>query len=209
MQDGVHSRDQATDHLPRSGGPGADILLKGAQGQDGVGLQIVRSSSADGGRSNQCSGSIGGRVASSHIQGHGSEDLAQEHGVVSVARNGVPVSVPGLRHGGSTVSDSSSEDGRRRRTHFRSRPSVSPSRVEVRAGAVSAYSDRETRSGGGGGGAVGHDAKEATDSRMVHEVSPRHQRSARGEAEHRKAQRNPQAQQTIPNQTRQTSVGPR
>jgi hypothetical protein len=139
--------------------------------------------------------SLGGCGACSLILGHGTKDNANKDGVVSMVRNGEPVPVPRLRHGASAVSYTSSEESRGRGAHRRGKPSVSPSRVEIRAGAVSACTGlgRE-HTPSRGGGDVRHSPKEASDSRMVLEVPPEHLHSAHGEAK----QRNPRRKHSKP-----------
>jgi hypothetical protein len=109
--------------------------------------------------------------------------------------NGEPVPVPRLRHGISAVSYTSSEESRGREAHRRGKPSVSPSHVEIQAGAVSAWTGlgRE-RTPSCGGGDVRHPAKEAFDSRMAPEAPPGHLHTGRGEAE----QRNPRRKHSKP-----------
>jgi hypothetical protein len=112
-----------------------------------------------------------------------------------MVRHGEPVPVPRLRYGISAVSYTSSEESRGRGAHRRGKPSVSPSRVEVRAGAVSACTGlgRE-RTPSRGGGDVRHSAKEASDLRMVPKVPPGHLHTERGEAQ----QRNPRRKHNKP-----------
>jgi hypothetical protein len=79
--------------------------------------------------------------------------------------------------------------------HRRGKPSVSPSRVEIWAGAVSACTGLgRKRTPSRGGGDVKHSAKEASDSRMVPEVPPGHLHTERGEAK----QRNPRRKHSKP-----------
>jgi hypothetical protein len=171
MQDGVNSKQQATANLPRCSEHSADVIHKGTQGRDGVGLQIAREGSADRAGSHSRTGSLGGHVAGSLIHGHGTKDNANEDGVVSMVRNGEPVPIPELRHGISAVSFTSSEESRGRGTHRRGKPSLSPGRVDVRAGAVLACTGhRWEYTASRSGGDVRHPAKEAFDSRMVSEV---------------------------------------
>jgi hypothetical protein len=196
MQDGVDSKQQATANLPRCSEHGNDIIHQGAQGGNGVGLKIAWEGSADRARSHSRTSSLGGCGAGSLILGHGTKDNANEDGVVSMVRSGERVPVPGLRHGASANSYTSSEESRGRRTgHRRGKPSVFLSGVEIRAGAVSACTGlgRE-HTPSRGGGDVRHSAKEASDSRMVSEVPPRHLHSAHREAK----QRNPKRKHSKP-----------
>jgi hypothetical protein len=195
MQDGVNSEQQATTDLPRRSKHGGDVIHQGAQGGDRVGLQIAREGSADRAGGHSRTHSLGRCGAGSLILGHGTKDNANKDGVVSVVRHGEPVLVPRLRHGISAVSYTSSEESRGRGAHHRGKPSVSPSRVEVRAGAVSACTGlgRE-RTPSRGGGDIRHSVKEASDSRVVPEVPPGHLHTEREEAE----QRNPRRKHSKP-----------
>jgi hypothetical protein len=199
MHDGVYPKQHATANLPRCSGHGADVIHKGTQRGNGVGFHIAREGSVDRAGSHQRTCSLDGRVASSHILGHGTMDNANEDGVVSMVRYGEPVPVYGLRHGIGAVSCTSSEESRERGTHRRGKLNLS--RVEVRAGAVSAYTchGREHTSSRGGGD-VRHSAKEASDSRMVSAVPPGHLHSAHGEVK----QRNPRCKHSKPFYTTST-----
>ena len=102
----------STSVLPRVGDSARTLFTTALKTETGLGSALIRSSAADRGRSNRCSGSIGDRSQTSGGVGHDPSDIGQGSRSGRLAGSGSQEFGTGTTTGSSSVSYASSEDSR-------------------------------------------------------------------------------------------------